>query len=81
MRIEVVNGDLQRALKAWEKVSGENRRALSRHRYFYGPSETRRRKDRLAKQRARRAQIRRYRRRVDSPRPADLGNSDGSKAA
>lgn len=81
MRIEVVNGDLQRALKLWEKVSGENRRALSRHRVFYGPSETRRRKDRLARQRARRAQIRRYRRRLDGRSRADFGSGDGSKAA
>jgi ribosomal protein S21 len=54
MRIEVVNGDLHRALKLWQQLAAENRTTLARQRWFYGPAEARRRKDRLARKRSKR---------------------------
>jgi ribosomal protein S21 len=54
MRISVVDGDLQTALKRWQKVSIENRAALQRHRWHIGPSELRKLKERKARQRHRR---------------------------
>ena len=65
MRIPVVDGDLQRALKAWERIATENRAALARHRWHVGPSEARKRKDRLAAKRRRRSQSKRTSRRYE----------------
>jgi ribosomal protein S21 len=54
LRILVVDGDLPAALKAWQRISGENRAALARHRWRVGPSERCRLKERKAAQRKRR---------------------------
>lgn len=57
MRIAVVAGDLQGALKAWQRVATENRAALQRRRFYVGPAEARRLKARKARQRLRRRQF------------------------
>ena len=54
VRIPVIDGDLQGALKRWQKIATENRPALQRHRYHTGPAEARRVKARKARQRYRR---------------------------
>lgn len=54
MRIEVVAGDLQGALKRWRIVATENRSAMQHHQWYMAPSERRKRKERKANQRRRR---------------------------
>ena len=54
VRIEVVNGNLQSAPKAWFQVAAENRADMQHHRWHVGPSARRKMKVRKAKQRHRR---------------------------
>jgi len=50
----VVDGDLQGALRRWQRIATENRPALARKRFWVGPAEQRRIKDRRALKRTRR---------------------------
>ena len=56
MPIDVADvGGLEPALRHWKREAAENSSAIRRHRYFTGPSETRKIKARLALKRKRRA--------------------------
>ncbi len=62
MRIVVVDGDLQGALKRWQKVAIENRSATYFHQYGMAPARRRKAKARRALQRWRKREaIRLYR--------------------
>ena len=62
-RVDVAQaGGLERALRQWQFIAGQNQAALKRRRAFVGPSESRRLKARDAQRRRLRARARRERR-------------------